>query len=393
MFRVRTAQSLPAPPTSPQATPSRFTALHALNLPPAIMLDSHLLRAEDAVRRGDIPTARAAMEEIERLPEEHTLGLTPEYHYRYAAIWHAVGAWDKSLAAVVRYLELTQRDGDYYLDALMLMNRATAAIQEAETARELRAAELARARAAEARDRAERQRALNAAVDVLTRMEFASIPPGRFRMGDDHPSRRPRTQVRLTRPFEIGRYEVMQSQWIAVMGDNPSRRSRCGRCPVDTNSWPDVQRFISILNVVAEGSGLMYRLPTEAEWLYAARAGRGGDRVARNPDGWVMENSEGRTHPVGLREPNGYGLYDMFGNLRELTGDWYAPYPGGTVTDPTGHPSGLYTTRYGTAPPRKVTLGCAYDTYTADWDCERALRNSLTSPPQMPADTPQGFVS
>ena len=245
-----------------------------------------------------------------------------EYHYRYASVWNGVGAWERSLASAVRYLELTGRDGNHYSDALTLMNRATAAIEEIERARELRAEEEARARAAEARERAERERVLRAASDAIAQMGFVSIPPGQFRMGSnvDPSSRYPRTQVRITRAFEIARYEVTQSQWEAVIGDHYSRNKGCARCPVEVNSWDDVQRFISILNT-ADSGDRTYRLPTEAEWEYAARAGQGGDRLGGDLDAtaWFDDNAGRSSHPVGLKRPNGFGLYDMFGNAEELT--------------------------------------------------------------------------
>lgn len=111
------------------ATPSIRSTAHG-QLPPDILLDSYLLRAEEAVRQRDHAAARAAMERIAALQEAHVLETVAEYHYRYASVWNGVGAWERSLASAVRYLELTGRDGNHYSDALTLMNRATAAIEE-----------------------------------------------------------------------------------------------------------------------------------------------------------------------------------------------------------------------------------------------------------------------
>ena len=344
-------------------------------LPPDIMLDGHLLRAEDAVRQRDPASARAAMDRIAALQEQHELDTPPAYHYRYASIWNALDAWDQSLASAVRYLELTGRDGDHYLDALTLMNRATAEIETIERERELRDAAEARARAEEARARAERKRALDNARDLVTRMDFADVPAGQFRMGSS--DRRdgwlyPRTDVRLSRPFQIGRYEVTQSQWEAVMGSNPSEFAGCGRCPVENVSWDDIQRFISMLN--SADSAWTYRLPTEAEWEYAARAGERGDRYVRNLDAsaWYRDNSEDRTHPVGQKRPNAFGLYDMIGNVSEIVQDWLGEYPGGTVVDPTGPPSP--TMSAGIAGPDKVSRGCNFGDFE-DW-CDEVARRS-----------------
>ena len=111
-------------------------------------------------------------------------------------------------------------------------------------------------------------------------MEFVWIPAGKFRMGstssEAFEDEQPVTQVRISRGFWLGKYEVTQAEWEAVMGSNPSSFNGCGHCPVEEVSWNDVQDFISRLN--AQEGREVYRLPTEAEWEYAARAGTKGDR-------------------------------------------------------------------------------------------------------------------
>jgi len=192
-------------------------------------------------------------------------------------------------------------------------------------------------------------------------MIFNPIPAGTFTMGSPATElgRDPdevQHQVTLTKSFYIQTTEVTQGQWRAVMGSNPSYFSSCGdNCPVEQVSWDDAQAFIVKLNQKGEGT---YRLPTEAEWEYAARAGSttaysngnntytGCSPVDPNLDkiGWYCGNSDGKNHPVAQKQPNTLGLYDMSGNVREWCQDWYGDYPSQTVSDPTGSASGLYRT-------------------------------------------------
>lgn len=182
---------------------------------------------------------------------------------------------------------------------------------------------------------------------VFDGMDFVGIPPGEFVMGSTSryafQDEKPVTRVTIGKGFYLGKYEVTQAQWRAVMGKNPSGFAGCIYCPVEQVSWEEVQVFIGKLN--ARSGGGRYRLPTEAEWEYSARAGTTGDTYAGditrpfgsdpvlNGIAWYDENSGRRTHPVGRKAPNGWGLHDMLGNVWEWTGDWVGAYPGGTVTD------------------------------------------------------------
>jgi len=130
-----------------------------------------------------------------------------------------------------------------------------------------------------------------------------------------------------------------------VVGNNSSRFTGDGRLPVEQVSWDDCQEFIRKLNSKGEGT---FRLPTEAEWECSCRAGTTtiyyfGDEESRFGDyGWHNENSEGKTHLVGGKQPNPWGLYDMHGNVWEWCQDWYGDYPSGEEIDPTGPSSGLF---------------------------------------------------
>ena len=179
-------------------------------------------------------------------------------------------------------------------------------------------------------------------------MEFMRIPAGTFLMGaaDDECATDwecPQREVRLTRAFLLGKYPVTQAQWEAVMGNNPSHFKGDER-PVDSVSWDDAQAFIRKLNEM-EGHE-RYRLPTEAEWEYACRAGGqsmfcfGDDVSILGEYAWYEENAGGMTHWVGEKKPNAWGLYDMHGNILEWVQDRDGKYRIRSVVDPTGSTKG-----------------------------------------------------
>ena len=174
-------------------------------------------------------------------------------------------------------------------------------------------------------------------------MSFVRIPAGSFEMGSDSPrsfDQSPVHHVTISRSLEMQTTEVTQAQWTAVMGNNPSH-FKGGQRPVEQVSWNDAQEFIGKLN--ERDPGKNYRLPTEAEWEYACRAGAKESRYGDpNAVAWWYANSGQQTHEVGQKQPNDWGLYDMLGNVWELCADWKSPYPSGTVTDPAGPSSGYF---------------------------------------------------
>ncbi len=160
-------------------------------------------------------------------------------------------------------------------------------------------------------------------------MEFVLIPAGEFLMGSDkgHDNEKPVRRVQISQPFYLGKYPVTQEQWQKVMGHNPSLyRNGPLNGPVENVYWNDAQEF---LRKLTEKEGKMYRLPTEAEWEYACRAGSTGaycfgDDVAQLQEyAWCGEGMTGRTHPVGRLNPNAWDLHDMHGNVWEWVQDWY----------------------------------------------------------------------
>ena len=180
-------------------------------------------------------------------------------------------------------------------------------------------------------------------------MEFVYIKPGTFMMGSPsnesgRDSIERQHRVTISSAFYMQTTEVTQGQWKAVMGNNPSIFKGDNR-PVENVSWNDANKFIRKLNR-KEGTD-RYRLPTEAEWEYACRAGtttrfRFGDSDSRLSNyAWYSNNSSSKTHPVAQKKPNVWGLYDMHGNVWEWCQDRYGDYPACHVTNPTGPSSGV----------------------------------------------------
>lgn len=175
--------------------------------------------------------------------------------------------------------------------------------------------------------------------DVEQRLRW--IPPGRFLMGspdDDREALRnekPQHQVELSKGFWLFDTPCTQTLWQAVMGTNPSHFKGEQR-PVEKVSWKDCQEFITKMNELLPGLAL--RLPTEAEWEYACRAGTDTPRYAQDLDAiaWYRENSGGGTHPVGQKDTNAWGLYDMLGNVDEWCHDGRREYAQERVVDPVG---------------------------------------------------------
>lgn len=207
------------------------------------------------------------------------------------------------------------------------------------------------------------------------------IPPGTFSMGSPVdevgrlPNEGPQTEVTLTKGFYIGRYLVTQGDYLAVVGRNPSIFAGDTNRPVEKVNWDDATNYCGKLTQQELGagripSGSQYRLPTEAEWEYACRAGTStrfsyGD----DPDytnlgnyGWYTNNSDLTTHPVGLKLPNPWGLYDIHGNVWEWCQNRYGDYPGGSIFDPQGPATGSY----------RVVRGGGWG--SAPWNCRSARR-------------------
>jgi formylglycine-generating enzyme required for sulfatase activity len=212
------------------------------------------------------------------------------------------------------------------------------------------------------------------------KLEMILIPAGKFVMGSPESEKgrskgETQHEVTLTKPFYMGKYEVTQEQWKAVMGTvflwfggNPSS-NKGAKYPVTNVSWNDCQDFIKKLNTKMNGS---YRLPTEAEWEYACRAGTMaaysfGDSITKS-DTNIAGSS---TKAVGSYKPNAFGLYDMHGNVWEWCEDWGAGYPAGAVTDPKGAATG----------ERRVLRGGSF--YLFESSARSSFRSYLTPSDQL----------
>ena len=206
-------------------------------------------------------------------------------------------------------------------------------------------------------------------------MKFVWIEPGSFVMGSPssepgrHSSEGPQHEVTISRGFYLGKYEITQAQWESVMGGNPSNFIGPNR-PVETISWNDVQSFIHRLNEAAGDS--LYRLPTEAEWEYAARAGTTrrwsfGDEVSELENyAWYSCNDGCDTKDVGTKLSNPWGLYDIYGNVLEWCQDWFGSYSSSASVDPSGPSTGS----------ARVIRGGSFD-YSHAQDVRSAIRSSV----------------
>lgn len=193
---------------------------------------------------------------------------------------------------------------------------------------------------------------------------MVSISGGSFIMGNNKASSEDETEHTVTiGSMLFGKYEVTQAQWGSIMGYNPSENKNCASCPVENVSWEEVMKFIRKLNTI---SNRRFRLPTEAEWEFVARIGgkeeieaAGGPEEYIKKTAWYYGNADKKTHPVGLRQPNVSGIYDLYGNVSEWCYDWYsANYykEENNMMDPDGPPLGK----------EKVFRGGSYEDYAGD---------------------------
>ena len=278
-------------------------------LPPEIQVDILISAAKKDILAGKWKDAVQGLEKALKLGVK----LPGEFHFHYGKALFKTGKYDESLSSLTSYLTLVGKDGKYYEEAVTLVVDAS---NEQENAK-LRSLD------------SEHQRTEAAGE---TEDDMVYIKGGCFDMGnifgdeEGEGGEKPVHTV-CVGDFYLGKTEVTQKQWVDIIGHNPSK-FKSGDRPVERVSWNSVQDFIKKLN---KATGMNYRLPTEAEWEYAARSGGGREKWAGTDKeseldeyAWYYSNSaRDGTHAVAGKEPNGLGLYDMMGNVWEWCSDLY----------------------------------------------------------------------
>ena len=299
----------------------------AAQLSPAIQADLYLVQTEEYLKEKDYAAAREAMENLIKLAEEHDLTVPDEFHFKHAQVLNLAGEYAEASAALHRYLESAGQEGAHYREALTLLHEVSEAAVGAQVGTTFR--------------------------DCDSCPEMIIVSAGSYQMGspsseagrDDDEG--PVHQVTIPRPFAVGAYEVTFAEWDACVDSGGCGGYRPddegwgrGRRPVINVSWEDAQRFVAWLR---QGTGHEYRLLSEAEWEYVARAGtttpfHTGSTIATSQANYDGNYTYGngrtgeyreKTVLVGSFNANTFGLYDVHGNVWEWVEDcWNDSYRG-----------------------------------------------------------------
>ena len=319
--------------------------VNAADLPPEIQADRYLVQAERQLHAGDHDAAVATLDKIVALQGEHGLAIPSAFWFKYAQASQNAGRFEQAVESATHYLMEAGQHGHYYMAALQILD---ASERELEAKRQHEAEERAHQERSEAAE--ERRRAEGAFADPLRSggngPDMVVIPAGEFRMGcrsllECVHSEKPVHDVSILQPFAVSKYEITFEQWdrcTSAGGCNGHRAAdedwgRQNR-PVVNVSWEDAQAYVSWLSKETGGD---YRLPSESEWEYAARAGTttryfwGSDsgKNRANCNGYCRDQWKSTTAPVGSFAANAFGLYDLHGNVYEWTEDcWNDSYTG-----------------------------------------------------------------
>jgi len=354
-------------------------------LPPAVMADRYLVQADRELRSGDAAAAVETLNLIVALQAEHGLEIPEVFWFRRAEAAYAARDMELTLESVVRYIEVSGQGGEHYRAALEFYDAAELAKAEADA----RAAERAEAERLAAERLAAEEQALAAAVAAVG-PEMVTIPAGSFRMGcvsgqDCFDREFPVHDVTIPQAFAVSKYEVTFAEWDACVldggcgGYRPDDRGwGRGRRPVINVSWDDAQEYVSWLS---RQTGQTYRLLSESEWEYVARAGSStayswGNDIGSNRancDGCGSQWDDDRTAPVGSFPANAFGVHDMHGNVWEWVEDcWNEEGYGGAPTNGSAWRSGDCS--------RHVLRGGSW--YFNPWYLRSAYRDRDTTGPR-----------
>jgi sulfatase modifying factor 1 len=294
-------------------------------LSPEVQLDLLINSATKSMKAGRWEDAVQSFEKAMK----RGVSLPGDFHFLYGKSLYKTGSYEYALSSLTIYLTLVGREGEYYEDAITL-------VVDAENKQNAAARRTSESESRKAKATSE------------TEDGMVLVKGGCFDMGDifgtGAKDEKPAHTV-CVGDFYLGKTEVTQKQWEDVTGSNPSK-FQCADCPVERVSWNNVQDFIKKLN---KKTGMNYRLPTEAEWEYAARSGGWKEQWAGTNDKekigeytWYGFTAEGRTHSVAGKMPNAIGLYDMMGNVWEWCSDRYDKeyYERSPSKDPQGPSEG-----------------------------------------------------
>ena len=315
------------------------------DLSPAVQADLYLVQTEEYMKEKNYVAAQEAMANLVKLAKDHDLPVPDEFYFKYAQVLNLAEEYAEASDALHHYLESAGHTGAHYREALTLLHEVLEAARKADAARweaeesARKAEEAAREEAArrEAEEAVRKEEAARAAREMVRNMKMVTVPAGSYLMGSSHggwlvSDEHPQHRVTIAEPFAVGVYEVTFEEWDACANSGgcggyrpPDEGWGRGRRPVINVNWNDAQQFVEWLR---QWTGEPYRLLSEAEWEYVARAGTTGPFHTGSTISTSQANYRGtQTVEVGSFSPNAFGLHDVHGNVDEWVEDcWNDSY-------------------------------------------------------------------